>query len=204
MKTKSIRMTALALLPAALFILTSCSSTSQSSPPVGSASVSYTKGVPGGVIVQTVKLTATVTAIDHAKRTATLLVPDGKKFAVKVGREAVNFDQVRVGDQIAAVVTQRMVVSVEKGGATSVDGTAAVVARAPQGGQPGGVAAETTQVTAKIIAIDVEKHTVTLEFDDGNIQTVVRDDVDLSRQKVGEHVVYRITQMTAIWVEKGP
>jgi hypothetical protein len=187
---------------AALFALTSCSSTSESSPPVGSASVHHTKGVPGGVIVQTVKLTAIVTAIDHAKRTATFLVPDGKKFAVNVGPKAVNFDQVQVGDQITAVVTQRIAASFERDGATSVDETAAVVALAPQGGQPGGLAAETTQVTARIVAIDLEKRTATLEFDDGNIQTFVRDKVDLNQFKVGEHVVFHITQMTAVRVEK--
>jgi hypothetical protein len=202
MKTKTISMMALALLAATLFTLTSCSSTSESAPPEGSAVETYEKGVPGGVIVQTAKMTATVTAINHAKRTATLLAPDGNRFAVKVGREAVDFDQVGVGDRITAVVTQRMVVSVEKGGATSADGTAAVVANAPKGGQPGGLAAETTQVTAKVIAIDVEKHAATLEFDDGNIQTFVREDVDLSRHKLGERVVFRIIQMTAIWVEK--
>ena len=73
-------MTALALLPAALFTLTSCSSTSKPPPAVGSSRITYTKGVPGGVIVQTVKVTATVTAIDQATRKATLLGPDGKKF----------------------------------------------------------------------------------------------------------------------------
>ena len=103
-------MTTLALLPAALFTLTSCSSTSKPPPAVGSSRMTYTKGVPGGVIVQTFKMTATVTAIDQAKRKATLLGPDGKKFTVKVGPEAVNFDQVRVGDRVNATVTERMVV----------------------------------------------------------------------------------------------
>ena len=47
--------------------------------------ISYTKGVPGGVIVQTFKATAIVTAIDQAKRQAKLLGPDGNKFTVEVG-----------------------------------------------------------------------------------------------------------------------
>jgi len=202
MKAETISMTALAMLSLTLFTLASCSSTPTPPPPVGSAVETYKKGVPGGVIVQTVKVTATVTAIDHAKRTATLLAPDGKKFFVKVGREAVNFDQVRVGDQITAVVTQRIVFSFEKGGAASADGTAAVVTRAPKGGQPGGLAAETTQVTGKVVAIDLEKHTATVEFDDGVIETFSRNDVDLSQHKVGEQVVLRVTEMVAIWVEK--
>jgi len=203
MKTKAINMTALALLPAALFTLTSCSSTSEPPPPVGSAVETYKKGVPGGVVLQTVKVTATVTAIDQAKRQATLLASDGKKFTVKVGREVVNFDQVRVGDQVTANVTQRIEVSLDDKEAPSGEGSAALVARAPKGGKPGGLVAETTQTTARVVAIDREKRTATLQFEDGSIDTIpVRPDIDLSRHKVGERIVYRVTEMVAIWVEK--
>jgi len=203
MKMKTLNITALALLPAALFTLTSCSSPSKSPPPVGSAVRIYTKGVPGGVVVQTVKVTATVTAIDQAKRKATLLASDGKKFIVKAGPEAVNFNQVRVGDQIAATLTQKVVVSLDDKAASSGEGTASVVARAPKGAQPGGVAAETIQVAGKVIAIDLETRKATLQFEDGSTETFsVRPDVDLSRHKVGERVIFRVTEMIAIWVEK--
>ena len=82
MKAKLLQIAELALLPAALLSFASCSSTSTPPPAVGSARIDYTKGVPGGVIVQTFKTTATVTAIDQANRTATLLGSDGKKFQV--------------------------------------------------------------------------------------------------------------------------
>ena len=200
MKTKTISITALALLPVALFTLTSCSSTSTPPPPVGSAVRIYTKAVPGGVLVQTVKVTATVTAIDQPKRQATLLASDGKKFTVKVGPEAVNFNQVRVGDQVTATLTEKVVISLDDKEAPSSEGAAAVVVRAPKGGQPGGLAAETIQSTGKIIAIDLEKHTVTVEFDDGTTQTFpARPDVDLSRHKVGEQLVFRVTEIVAVW-----
>jgi hypothetical protein len=203
MKMKTLNITALALLPAALFTLTSCSSPSKSPPPVGSAVRIYTKGVPGGVVVQTVKVTATVTAIDPAKRKATLQGPDGKKSVVKMGPEAVNFDQIRVGDQVTATVTEKVVISLDDKASPSGEGSATVVARAPKGGQPGGLAAETTQVTAEAIAIDLEKRTVTLRFEDGTAETFpVRPDVDLSRHKVGERVVFRVTEMIAIGIEK--
>ena len=193
----------MALLPAALFTLTSCSSTSTPPPPVGSAVRIYTKGVPGGVVVQTVKMAATVTAIDQAKRKATLLASDGKKFTVTAGPEAVNFDQVRVGDRVNATVTEKVVVSLGDKASPSGQGAATVVAQAPKGDQPGGLVAETTQVTAKVIAIDSQKRTATLEFEDGITQTFpVRADVDLSRHKVGEQLVFRLTEMIAIWVEK--
>jgi hypothetical protein len=196
-------MMTLALIPAALFTLTSCSSTSKPPPAVGTARMDYTEGVPGGVIVQTFKATATVTAIDHAKRMATLVGANGTKFTVKAGPEAVNFDQVRVGDQVNATVMEKVVVHLDKEGANADDGAVAVVALAPKGDQPGGLAAGTTRITGTVIAIDSEKRTATLRFEDGTTATLpIREDVDLSQRKVGEQVVFRITEMIAISVEK--
>jgi hypothetical protein len=106
-----------------------------------------------------------VTSIDQVKRKATLLGDDGKKFTVQVGREAVNFDQVRVGDLVIATLTQKVVVSLDDKAASSGEGEAAVVARAPKGGQPGGLAAETIQVIGTVIAIDLEKRKTTLQFE---------------------------------------
>lgn len=52
------------------------------------------------------------------------------------------------------------------------------------------------------MAIDLEKHTATLKFEDGTAKTFpVRSDVDLSKGKIGEQVVFRITEMIAISVE---
>jgi hypothetical protein len=149
------------------------------------------------VIVQTLKTTATVTAIDQAKRKLTLLGSDGKDFVVRVAPEAVNYDQIRVGDQITATVTQRVLVSLETEGVTSVAGASL----GSKEEQSDGSAA--IQMTGTIIAIDSGKRTATLRFEDGKTETLqVRDDVDLSRRKVGEQVVFRVTEMTAIWVEK--
>jgi len=204
MKLKqTLNLTTLALVPAALLTITSCSSTSKPPPDVGSSRIIYSKGVPGGVILQTFKTTATVTAIDQAKRQATLLGSDGKKFTVKVGPAAVNFEQIRVGDQVNATVEQKLVACLDKEGATSRDGSAAVVARAVKDDQPGGLVAETIQKTGNVIAIDAEKRTTTLQFEDGSTETLpVRGDIDLGKHKVGEQIVFRVTEMIAIWVEK--
>ena len=92
--------------------------------------------------------------------------------------------------------------SIDKDG-TAADGTAAVVAMAGKGEQPGGVVAENVQVTATIVAIDAGKRTATLRFEDGSTQTIpVRDDLDLSKRKIGEQVVFRVTEMVAIWTAK--
>lgn len=154
-------------------------------------------------MVKTMKISARVTAIDTAKRKVTLLGPDGDKVTVKVGPEAVNFDQIRVGDLVNATVTEELVVYLDEEGAPPPDGSAAMVALAPKGAQPGGLVAETTQVTATIMAIDTIARTATLQFEDGSSQTLrVRDDIDLSKHDVGERVVFQVTEMVALSVEK--
>ncbi len=161
------------------------------------------EGVPGGAVVQTHVLAATVAAIDMASRKLTLLSADGIKQTIKVGPEAVNFDQIRVGDQVKVVATEELVVYVAGEGETPSDRAAGLVALSPVGAKPGVVMAGTTQVTARIAAIDVERRKATLQFEDGSIRTIaVRPDVNLGRRKIGDKVVLRITEALAIEVAK--
>jgi hypothetical protein len=190
---------ATAALSAAL-TLTSCSST-----PKGEATTTaaYQEGVPGGVVVNTFKTTATVTGIDTANRKVTLVSPDGKKTVYTAGPEVINFDQIRVGDQLKVTVAEQLVVFLAEKGAPPPTGTADLVALAPKGAKPGGLMVSTTQITAKVKAIDLKNHKATLEFPDGKSQTFpVRKDVDLTQRKVGEEVVIRTTDALAISVEK--
>lgn len=188
---------------AGLLALASCASSPPPPPPEKSLTTAYQEGVPGGVIVNTIEVSARVTAIDKANRKATLLGPDGKTFTVKVGPEAVNFDQVSVGDSVNVTVTEELVVYLNEEDEAPAEGSAAFVALTPKGARPGGLVAGTTQVTGTVTAIDPAKHTATLRFPDGSTKTFpVRADVDLSNRKVGEQVVFRITEMIAIRVEK--
>jgi Cu/Ag efflux protein CusF len=168
----------------------------------GGAAV-VTEGVPGGSAVQTYELTATVAAIDKASRKITLVDAAGIKTTVKAGPEVVNFDQIQVGDKLKITAAQELVVSVAAEGETPGDGGAQIVALAPKGAKPGGLMVGTTQVTAKVTALDLEHHQATLQFEDGTTHTVaVRPDVDLSKRKVGDKVVIRTTESLAIRVVK--
>lgn len=203
MQAKTLNLTRLALIPPAMLSLTSCSSTS-APPPHESASVlAYQQGVPGGIVVETHQVTATVTDLDAAKRKVTLATADGKKTTVKCGPEVVNFDQIRVGDQLKVTLTEELVAYLAGAGTPPMDQGNAVVALAPVGAKPGGVLAQTVQVTATVSAIDLAKHKATLQFSDGSTRTVaVRKDVDLTQRKVGEAVILRTTETLAISVEK--
>jgi hypothetical protein len=165
--------------------------------------VAVTEGVPGGTVVQTYELKATATSIDKAARKVTLMDATGIKTAVKAGPEVANFDQIRVGDELDIIAAKELVVSVTGEGEMPSDSGAQMVALSPKGAKPGAIMAETTQVTAKVTAIDVANHEATLQFADGSTRTVaVRPDVDLSKRKVGDKVLIRTTGALAIQVVK--
>lgn len=193
----------LALMGALLLHVTACSTVSPPPAPKAEGGVAYQEGVAGGTIVNTVEISARVTAIKKADREVTLLAPGGETYTVTVGPEAVNFDQIRVGNLVKATVTEELVVFIDKEGSSGADGAESAVVLAPKGAKPGAVAAQVTQVTATIKKIDPASRTATLRFANGTSKVFpVRDDVDLSRYKVGEQVVFLVTEMVAISVEK--
>ncbi|MBI5062672.1 MAG: hypothetical protein HZB87_04175 [Desulfatitalea sp.] len=189
---------------AALLTFTSCQSApAPVQPPETSSASAIQKGVPGGVVVNTTKVSARVTAIDYDQRTVTLQGSEGEPFTVKVGPAAVNFDQVKKGDLVNLTLTEEMVVTLDDAQAPQGQGSASMVALAPKGAQPGGLMAQTHQIVATVTSIDLMKHTATLRFEDGTTKTFqVREDVDLGKHKAGERVVFRVTEMIALSIEK--
>lgn len=200
---KQIEFNALILVTAALLV-TACSSpdlaTSVGSFPIdGTSMIAYVDGVPGGVLVDSSEMKATVSAVNKAKRKVTLVGPDGKSITAKVGPEAINFDQVEVGDTVTITMTQTLAINMGDADSTATDGDAVLTTGAPAGEKPGAVIAGGTQATAKVAAIDLEHRTATLEFADGSSETYpVRPDVDLSGHNVGEHVVFQMATLVTI------
>jgi hypothetical protein len=201
MKTRTLKLTMFAVIPIAMLVCTSCSSEKKEGEHTTTSM--YQAGVPGGMRVDTLKLTAKVTDINRAKREMTIQTPDGTRSTVVASPDVVNFDQIQVGDQVKATVTQELVVHLRQPGASSADGEAAVVALAPVGAKPGMVTAHTMEVTARVKAIDLQNHKATLEFPGGNTRVVaVRPDVDLTKAKIGQELVVRTTETVALSVEK--
>jgi hypothetical protein len=169
----------------------------------GGSQILTVQGVPGGVVTNVAHLSAKVSAIDYTNRQVTLEDELGKKKTLRVGPEAVNFDQVRVGDSVQIAVAEETVVFLRDKGAPAQDGAAGLIAKAPEGGKPGMLAASTVEVTTVVKAVDIPKHQATLQFPDGSTRVVaVRDDVALTQDRVGREVVIRITEAIAISVDK--
>jgi len=170
---------------------------------VETINISAEEGVPGGAVVSTLEVEATVIEIDQEARTAVLQTPSGATMPVAVGPEAINFDQITVGDKVRAIVTEQLVIKMAAEDSAKDDGAAATAILAPKGAMPGAIVAETIRMTATVTAIDIEARSATLQFEDGSTKTVsVRPDIDLSQRKVGEKVAFEMSQMVALSVEK--
>jgi len=156
---------------------------------------------------ETETVTATVVAIDHQSRLVTLRTAAGKEDTVAVGPAATRFDQIKVGDKITmtyqhAVALELLPASSAQAG-TEVEGG---ITRDEKSNKPGGTAEQAVTVTAKLTAVDLTKHTVTLTGADGKPRVIeVKDparQARLSKLKVGDMV--RITYAEALAVTVTP
>lgn len=159
---------------------------------------------PSGRIEDVAEVRATVTAIDPQQRVLTLKPESGEQIVVDVPEEVRNFDQIRVGDQVAISYTEAVAWQVRPAG----EGTPRVkteesMTRAKPGEKPGGVAGRSVSVTATITAIDLDRETVTLTGPGGQSRTIkVRDPANLKKVKVGELIDITYSEALAIAVRE--
>ena len=190
-------------LVAAALLFTSCTSTTYGPIDDPAHDATYEKGVPGGTVVETYDVLATVTKIDPANRKVTLSAKNGKQTTVECGPEVVNFDQLRVGDVVKAIITSELTVAMADAAETRVQSADATAVLAPKGAKPAGLIAATQQYTATIKSLNLKRHQATLRFPDGSTRTFnVRKDVDLTQRKVGEEVTFRVALAMAISITK--
>lgn len=162
-------------------------------------------GVPGGIGSRIISLTAVVESINYKQRTLTLVDSSGNRQTFTVGPEAKNLGQVEKGDKVKVAYAEEILVYVKEPGEANSDAVdaGAVVATAPEGEKPAGLAASSVQVTATVTAVDPKSHTAILMFPDGEKRMVpVREDVEIKPEYVGREVVIRITEAFALSVEK--
>jgi hypothetical protein len=149
-------------------------------------------------------VTASVVAVDQAKRTVTLRGPEGNESTMKVGDEVKNLAQVRKGDQVTAAYYESLAVSVKKPGQAE-PGVVATddIATAPAGQKPGGAGASTITIVAKVKKVDKKSQTLTLQGGDGSSTTVkVEDPANLEKVKAGDLLEITYTEAVAISVDK--
>jgi len=175
---------------------------------VASPAVAQTGGVvaetaPGKAgVAQTVKITATITAIDKATRDITLKGPQGNEVVVTAGPDVKNFDNMKVGDQVNAQYVEALTLELKKGGGMTV-------ARSDQGGvleakpgqKPGGVAGRQVTIVADVVDVNPAKQSITLRGPKRTVEVVVPDPAQFKLVAKGDQVEATYTQALAILVE---
>ena len=153
-------------------------------------------------VAQTVKLTATITAIYKATREVTLKGPEGNEVTVAVGPDVKNFSSLKIGDRVDAQYTEAVTLELTKGGGQKVERTEQTAVKgANPGEQPAGVAASQVTIVADVIGVDPAKQTVTLRGPNRTVVLPISDPEQFKRIAKGDQVEATYTQALAIAVE---
>ena len=166
----------------------------------GTAVVGKGPGVAGAA--QTVKVTATITAIDNATREVTLKGPQGKEVTIVAGPEVKNLAQMKVGDQVMAEYVEALTVKLKKGGGKVVGMTEQTrTAAAKPGDRPAGAAGRRVKIVADVIDVNPATQTLTLRGAKKTVEVKVRDPEQFRLVSKGDQVEATYTEALAIAVE---
>ena len=159
-------------------------------------------GKPGVVVADVARITATVEAIDQAKRTVTLKGWQGRTVTLTVPPEAKNFDQIKVGDKVKTKYVDAVAIFVRKANDPPNAAETQAVAVAPRGQKPLAAAINTVEVSANVEKIDYQRRLITLKGPEGNVRTLKVDPrvKRLNEIKVGDDIVLRRTEAVALEV----
>jgi Cu/Ag efflux protein CusF len=151
---------------------------------------------------ETVKITATITAIDKATRDVTLKGPQGNLVTVTAGPDVKNFDKLKVGDQVDLQYIEALTLELKKGGGLVVGKTEqSGAAGAKKGEMPGGAVGRQVTIVADVVAVDPVKQVVTLKGPQRTVDLRIPDPEQFKRIAKGDQVEAKFTQAFAVAVE---
>ena len=150
-----------------------------------------------------VTMTGTVEAVDMANKVVTIKGSKGRMIDLKVGEEAKNLDQVKVGDKVVAKYYESIAYRLKKPGEAQGVKAEEAMASAKPGELPAAALANQVTVTATIQDISPKRTYVTLRGPDGKtVDVKVKDPKNIEKLKVGDQVVITYTQAFAIALDK--
>jgi len=160
------------------------------------------KGTGMAGVAQTVKVTATITAIDKATRDVTLKGPQGNEVTVTAGPEVKKFDSLKVGDQVDVQYVEALTLELKKGGGMVVARTEQKGAVGAKPGEaPAGAVGRQITIVADVVAVDPAKQVVTLKGPQRTVDLKVPDPEQFKRIAKGDQVEATFTQALALAVE---
>jgi hypothetical protein len=158
---------------------------------------------PGAVgMAQTVKLTATITAIDKATREVTLKGPQGKEVSLVAGDQVKNFAQLKVGDRVNIEYLEALTLELKKGSTAPPSRTEQMgAAGAKPGATPGAAGGRQVTIIAEVVGLDPKAQVVTLRGPQRTVDLKVPDPAQFKLIAKGDRVEATYTEAVAVAVE---
>jgi hypothetical protein len=143
--------------------------------------------VQSGIVVESVKDSATVQSVDPATRTVVLISGKAEPYSYKVGRQVENFDRLKAGDKVRATVAEVLTIYVSHDGRVP----------APDG------KLETISSDARVLLVDPSYRLLTVRYPNGLDETFkVGLEVRLREMEPGDDVVIRPLEARALEVQR--
>ena len=175
----------------------------EKAPPKAKPEKAPPKAKPEAKRERVVTLTGTVEAVDMANKVVTIKGSKGRVVDLKVGDQAKNLDQVKVGDKVVAKYYESIAYRLKKPGEAEGATAEQAVAGAKPGETPAGAIANQVTVTATVEEISPKRTYVTLKAPDGkSVDVKVQDPKNIEGLKAGDKVVITYTQALAIALDK--
>jgi len=166
--------------------------------------VTATGTAPGMAVgTRSIKVTATVAAVDVPARQVTMRRDDGSTFEVVAGPDVRNLAQLRVGDSVTLEYIDVLILELKKGGTGA---PANIIARTDAtrtelGQRPGGAVVKETKLVADVVAVDPINQRVTLRGPRGNqVVLPVRDRAQFDLIRVGDQIEADYVEAVALSV----
>jgi Cu/Ag efflux protein CusF len=167
------------------------------------------KGAKGGQMKmgsQTASVTATVEAIDSAKRELTLKGPEGNVVVLGVPDSVKRFNEIKVGDRLTFKYTEAVALEVKKADSGAKLGMSAETGMEPIAGKrPAGVVSRKITATVAVEAVDANAPSISVRTADGNKMSFrVQDPKKLEGVHPGDKIVVTYSEALAITVSDAP
>jgi len=149
-----------------------------------------------------VTATATITAIDAAKRAVTLKNDKGEEDTFTAGPEVTRFNQLKVGDKIRLTYYESLVLQLRKPGTPSTPASDTLAGGRTQAVPGGAVGVQQTR-TVTVKAVDKTAGSITVSTADGRtITRKVQDKKNIENVAVGDRI--DITYSQAVMLNAEP
>jgi hypothetical protein len=135
------------------------------------------------------KLSATITAVDQAKRMLTLRDDMGNEDTFSVSQEVKRFDELKAGQKVNLTYYESLVFQLVKAGDKGIGASAGATVNRGTGALPSAAIASQETMTVTVKAIDATVPSITVATDDGRVVTrKIENTKNLENVKPGDKI----------------